>query len=190
MEPVSLPPDAIHQLEALSCDLGLPDFDLLLVGDGSGTVYHQPAGWACVAHDRRQQQVTLHRGAATCGTNNFAELFPYVQALWHHHQEHRQVPAVPVCVQVVSDSELTVRCGNGLYVRRANGCLWSSVGWFEQNGYQIAWRHVPRNSNAWSALMDSLAGKARRLVLESLPDLPASSTRSKALAVAGEDGRD
>ncbi len=70
-------------------------------------------------------------------------------------------PAVPVRVQVVSDSELTVRCGNGRYGRKANGCLWAALAWFEANRYEIRWRHVARNSNAWSALADRLAGVAR-----------------------------
>jgi hypothetical protein len=90
------------------------------------------------------------------------------------------MPTAPVRVQVVSDSELTVRCGNGRYARRANGCLWASIRWFEQNGYEIAWRHVPRNSNAWSALMDGLASRARLLMADALPergrDLPAPTT--------------
>jgi ribonuclease HI len=159
----------VGRLEDLARQLFVADFDLLLVGDGSGTVYAQPAGWGCLAYDRRKQQVNLHTGATSCGTNNFAELVPYVQALWHHHQDHQQAPAIPVRVQIISDSELTVRCGNGCYARRANACLWASIAWFEQNGYRLAWRHVLRNSNPWSALMDAVAGQARRLLLHPPP---------------------
>lgn len=166
MRPQS-PPDAAG-LEVLASDLCLPDFDLLLVGDGSGTSYDRPAGWACLAYDRRKAKVTVHAGGATCGTNNFAELAPYVQALWHHHQDHGQAPRAPVRVQVVSDSELTVRCGNGRYARRANGCLWAAVSWFEENGYRLAWRHVPRNSNPWNALADRVAGEMRTSLLGKL----------------------
>ena len=103
------PENQAAALEELARQLALPDFDLLLVGDGSGTVYDRPAGWACVAYERCTGRVVLHAGAASGGTNNFAELVPYVQALWSYHQQHGQ-PAAPVRVQVVSDSELTVRC--------------------------------------------------------------------------------
>src|SRR2546423_11661451 len=109
MDSLTLSPDTAANLNALAQELGLADFDLLLIGDGSGTVYNRPAGWGCVAYDRHKQQVTLHTGAASTGTNNFAELFPYIQALWHHHQDHGQMPVTPVRVQIVSDSELTVR---------------------------------------------------------------------------------
>jgi ribonuclease HI len=172
MQLLSLPPDAAAKLERLACDLYLADFDLLLVGDGSGTVYNRPAGWGCVAYDRRMKSVTLHAGTLSTGTNNLAELMPYVQALWHHHQDHRQAPDRPVRVLIVSDSEVTVRCGNGQYARKANACLWASIEWFAQNGYRLGWRHVPRNSNEWSTLMDTVAGKARRLMLDEPPANP------------------
>jgi ribonuclease HI len=155
MSPRTLPPDAAIQLEALAAHLGLPEFNLLLVGDGSGTVRDRPAGWACVAYHRRSEQVVLHAGATTCGTNNFAELVPFVQAMWSHEQT--RAAAAVVRVSIVSDSELTVRCGNGQYARRANGCLWAAVEWFERNGYRLSWRHVPRNSNAFNTLADRVA---------------------------------
>ena len=189
MHPASLPPETIPGLEALARALGLADYDLLLVGDGSGTVYHRPAGWACVAHDIRKRQITLHAGAVTAGTNNYAELAPYVQALWHHHQDHGRDPTLPVRVQVVSDSELTVRCGNGRYARKANACLWASLEWFERHGYCLAWRHVPRNSNAWSAWMDAVGGRVRQMLLADLPALlasapPLAGTAAEAVEVA------
>jgi ribonuclease HI len=181
VSPLTLPPEAAAELERLARDLALADFDLLLVGDGSGTVYDRPAGWACVAYDRHRRQAVVHAGSVTGGTNNFAELAPYVQALWHHHQGHGPALAAPVRVQIVRDSELTVRCGSGRYARRANGCLWAAVAWFERNGYRLAWRHVPRNSNTWSAWMDALAGTVRCLLADSLSALPPAP----ALSVAG-----
>jgi ribonuclease HI len=167
-------------LERLAGDLDLADFDLLLVGDGSGTVYDRPAGWACVAYDRRRRQAVIHAGSVTGGTNNFAELAPYIQALWHHDQEHGPAIVTPVRVQVVSDSELTVRCGAGRYARRANGCLWAAVEWFERHGYRLAWRHVRRNSNAWSAWTDPQAGTARRPLADGLSALPPAPAFSAA----------
>lgn len=172
MNPNVLPSEIVPALESLARELCLADFDLLLVGDGSGTVYHQPAGWACTAYDRRKGKAVLHAGAASCGTNNFAELVPYIQALWHHHQDHGQEPATPVRVVIVSDSELTVRCGGGQYSRNANGCLWAAVDWFAANGYRLSWRHVRRNTNPWNAWADQLAGRARVLMQGVVNDLP------------------
>jgi hypothetical protein len=119
-----------------------------------------------VAYDSRHGKAVLHVGALSVGTTNYAELAPYVQALWFHHQDHGLALARPVHVQIVSDSEVTVRCGSGLYARRANGCLWAALRWFEDNGYALRWRHVPRNSNTWSAWADELASGARRALAE------------------------
>jgi ribonuclease HI len=161
VESFQLPAEALAGLEQLAHDLALPDADLLLVGDGSGSVYNQPAGWACTAYDRRKRRAVLHAGAVSGGTNNFAELAPYVQGLWWHHQDHGQAPATPVKVVLVSDSEVTVRCGNRVYSRNCNLCLWAGIDWFEEHSYQLSWHHVRRNSNPWSAWADNVAGRMR-----------------------------
>lgn len=62
---------------------------------------------------------------------------------------------------VISDSEITVRCGNKQYQRRANGCLWAGIEWFESHAYVFQWHHVRRLSNAWNELMDAVAGHMR-----------------------------
>jgi hypothetical protein len=67
-----LPPEALIGLGSLAEERALGDLDLSLVGDGSGTVCDGPAGWACVAYDRRQRQAVVHAGSATGGTDNFA----------------------------------------------------------------------------------------------------------------------
>lgn len=167
--------EAATYLEQLATTLNL-DFDLLLVGDGSGTVLDMPCGWACIAYDRVRNQVTVHRGASSCGTTNFAELMPYVQALWHYHRNQPPLEAV-VEVAIISDSEVTVHCGNRRYARRANGCLWAAMEYFEAIGYFINWWHIPRNSNNWSAHADTLAGAARRLILDSEPNIVAPTTK-------------
>jgi ribonuclease HI len=154
-------------LEGLATELSLPAFDLLLVGDGSGTTLVKPSGWYCAAYERPLGDggVLEHFGGASGGTNNYAELLPYCFALWAYHVSKQGPTGVksvsPVRVVVVSDSEVTVRCGNGDYERRANACLWAQVQWFERNGYAFVWVHVPRNSNPVSERADAVAGSAR-----------------------------
>lgn len=156
-----------EQLARLAADLGIADYDLLLVGDGSGTGVGAPCGWHCTAYDRQTGEVEEHFGGANGGTNNYAELAPYVHALWHYHttsggNEPGFIPDLsPVRVAVVSDSEVTVRCGNGQYARRANGALWAAVEWFERNNYRLRWTHVRRNTNPFSKASDGVAGRVR-----------------------------
>src|SRR5262249_45496658 len=142
-------------------------------------------GWACVAYDRLEAKVTLHNGGLSCGTNNFAELAPFVQALWHHHQDNGPAANRAVRVTAVSDSELTVRCGNRQYSRSANGCLWSALAGFEQHGYEITWVHVRRNSNEWAAWLDELAGFGRCLMEEMLALLPPSPAGAVVVTSSG-----
>lgn len=147
-------------MEELASALNLGEFDLLLVGDGSGTTHAKACGWCCHYYDRRTGEVVTHSGGTSGGTNNFAELMPYVQALWYD-QACKQMGQRRVAV--VSDSEITVRCGNKVYVRRANACLWRAIEWFEENGYTFAWTHVRRNTNPVSTRSDKIAGASRKL---------------------------
>lgn len=154
----------IADLNAVAAELSLQDFDLLLIGDGSGTVFNKACGWACVSWNRLTEDIEMHNGSSSCGTNNFAELIPYVQALWHFDQCFRQLalPGQKAKIEIVSDSEVTVRCGNGIYARKGNACLWSAIEWFERSGiYNIHWNHVHRNTNRFSKRCDWLAGETR-----------------------------
>ncbi len=160
----------VTDLEALASELSLPSFDLLLIGDGSGTTRDKASGWACVAWNRLIDEIDIHNGAISCGTNNFAELVPYVQALWHFDNIYRSIcrPGQVAHIEIISDSEVTVRCGNGVYVRKGNGCLWGAIEWFEKCGlYKIHWNHVHRNTNRFSKRCDWLAGESR-IALEKL----------------------
>ncbi len=140
-------------------ELAMPTYDYILAGDGSGTTAEKPCGFACLAYDRRSEAVFKFYGDLSHGTNNFAELFPYVHALWHHYG--RNELKQPTVVRIISDSELTVRCGNGIYARNANGCLWSAIEFFERQGYSIYWNHIYRLSNELNKLCDKQANNRR-----------------------------
>lgn len=138
------PPElAFTDLERLATKLHAKDFDLMLVGDGAGNFVHTPCGWFVTLYERATSKVWEHWGGAGGGTNNYAELEPFVFALWayrhvlwayHTGKMKDQGPVVtPPRVLVVSDSELTVRCGTGEYARKANLPLWASVEWFESS---------------------------------------------------------
>jgi ribonuclease HI len=164
--PVPLNKSERAALRTLAGQLHLGEYDLLLVGDGSGGDYQGPAGWACVAYDRELKAGIIHAGAVTSGTVNYAELFPYLHALWYHSQEHRgQNTGSPWQVVVVSDSEVTVRCGNGEYGRHANVAWWRALEWYTDNGYALRWHHIRRLTNEWNVVADAIAGAAREQAL-------------------------
>ncbi len=148
-------------MEAVASGLGLDDYDLMLVADGSGTTADFACGWCCYAFAPAEARVTRYEGAFTAGTNMFAELVPFVHALWAEYNR-RQRWSGHVAVELVSDSEVTVRCGNRLYGRNANAPLWGAVEWLEERGHALHWNHVRRNSNRANASADRRAGRFRR----------------------------
>ncbi len=157
----------VETLADVVVSLGLATFDLLLLADGSGTKLERPCGWACYAYTPGGP-IVEHLGGTSGGTNNFAELAPFLHALWSFHTRHFQGEERPrgVRVELVSDSEVTVRCGNGQYGRHANLPLWASIDWFVANGYLLHWNHIPRNSNSVATMADRRGREVRR-VLES-----------------------
>jgi ribonuclease HI len=153
------------ELEDLIKALYFDKTDLLLVGDGSGTSIDKSCEFSCVSFDRIGDKIEIYYGELSHGTNNLAELLPYIHALWAFEYKYKRAYRFwnnNLHVQVISDSELTVRQGNGQYVRYANGSLWSAIDWFTNNGYSIHWNHVRRNTNEVSALCDKIAGQRRK----------------------------
>jgi ribonuclease HI len=144
-------------------DLELSDCDLILIGDGSGTVADTPSAWSCWRYLVSEKILDFHFGTTSFGTNNYAELFPYLATLWLDHTEKHPLPRK---VGIISDSELTVNCGSGKYARNFNLPLWAGLDYLIQTGYIIKWKHIPRNSNPWHALCDRVAGKLRKQMKE------------------------
>jgi ribonuclease HI len=151
----------------VAATLGLKDFDLLMMADGSGITLEKACGWACYVWDKKSGEFWGHVGATNSGTNNYAELSPFLHGLWHWHQtKFPNVLPRPknVKVELVSDSEITVKCGNGVYGRNTNLPLWNSVDWYKNNGYILHWNHVIRNSNPVHKEADRQSRDMRLLV--------------------------
>lgn len=153
-----------ERLQEIARSLGISDYDLLLIGDGSGNLVNAPAGWFCTLFDSKSEAIVDHFGGVNGGTNNYAELAPYCHALWSYHSQRKDNIGGIVKVAIISDSEVTVRCGNGEYARKANASIWAQIEWFERNHYRLHWVHVPRNSNAFSEFADHIAGVVRRSI--------------------------
>jgi len=141
-------------------------WDLLLMGDGSGLQWELGGGYAVFLIDKTSGRRAHLVGARTLTTINRMELSAYIEALAFHYSQFMRhaIEAPPYRVHVFSDSKLTVDCGAGRCMRKANGDLWQSIDWFETRGYRITWHHMPRNNSQFHVLADELAGKARLAV--------------------------
>ena len=146
-------------INKLNNDLDLPEYDVLLIGDGSGTVSTKCSAWGCFRFLLETEKLDYYFGGSNLGTNNFAELIPYLNVLWLDHYEGHDIPRR---VQIISDSELTVKCATGEYARNYNLPIWNIVDYFKKLGYDIKWKHIARNSNQLHALCDKYAGQLRK----------------------------
>jgi ribonuclease HI len=150
--------DEIITLDQLLNSLAIPpeSWDLLVLGDGSGQGWNTPCGWAAVSIDRLNGLREFMVGGASCGTVNVAELEPCLHALrrdLYHHNDGK-LKAVRR-VAVVSDSEVTVRTGNGEYRASFNPDLWASLEYFRSAGYQVTFYWTPRNQNPMHSALDA-----------------------------------
>lgn len=143
-------------------NLKVEDFDLFLIGDGSGTVCAKPCGWAVRSFYIHPNKIVGERfdcGGATGGTNNYAELMPYLHSLWYYEN---LLPGKKR-VLIVSDSEITVNCGSGFNERRSNLSLWASIDCLVRQGYRITWKHIPRSFHAFNIEADKSSREVRNL---------------------------
>ena len=152
----------------LADSLGVKNFDLVVVADGSGSVANEPCGYYAASLWRWGPDggtVCEHFGGASGGTNNYAELTPFLFVLWQFQALYQReiVAYQPLQVLCVSDSEVTVKCGAGEYARNANLLLWASIDCLEEMGFDFTWRHVPRNSNPINTRADEQAKRIRKM---------------------------
>lgn len=171
-----LPETEIVGVHTLSAKWGLAPWDALLVGDGSGSSWTRPAGWACVLVEKEGGGRRVCYGGMSCGTSVMAELLPYIHALSWYHEHRLREGRHGVCrVAVVTDCLPIAQQGASL--RRGDrmasdldslGPLWAAVAAFEPLGYVLDWVHKRRATSALNAYADELS-KACNAAMKSVP---------------------
>lgn len=138
--------------------LNLPDdFSLIVVADGSGTTWKKSCGSQIYCrHINGTEELQC---SFSNGTNNFAEMIPFVYTLSYFGLDSPFLFLGKVLF--VSDSQLTVKQGTKEFTRE-NQPLWGTIEKFEQFT-QIIWKWVPRNVLELSKLCDKGAKEANKL---------------------------
>lgn len=165
-------------LEALLERLRIDQWDLLLVGDGSGSTWERECGWGCVSIERATFERRVWHGALSHGTVNLAEAMAYLQPLcWYVDRELKLRKAGNKTeirhVHIVTDSAylansgtrptITVRGGN-------NGPMWNVFRQFSTHGVLLHWHWIRRETVELNRFVDQLS-KAARLNVKGT-DLP------------------
>ena len=148
------------------------DWDLLMVGDGSGSKWNNPGGWAVSLIMRMRftgKIVYLSPivGAVNRGPINWLEAMPYWHGLRHHFFDMKgkeQCASGGVNVHIVTDSEWTVKAMSGETIPDIHADMRCLFQFYEAKGYRLHWYHLPRESTKVNQLMDQLAACAREYI--------------------------
>lgn len=153
-------------------DIGHNDWDILLVGDGSGQGWEMGCGWACVLVDKMSARRKLFFGGMNSGTIGIGELFPYLHAMmWYSRNpgkiRHKRLAKqfghpVTLKVHIITDNEITAKQGNGKAKRNTNIELWSGLDYISRLGYSFTFHWVGRSNIGLNLLTDHISRESRK----------------------------
>lgn len=144
------------------------EWDLLIIGDGSGSNWTRESGWASVSVHRATLERHVWFGSMNRGTVNFAEMMAYLQPLnWYASAEiNKRKKSGNVRfrnVHIVTDSKYCKDQGSKAMVSSAkNSVLWRMFDGFQRHGILIHWHWVPRNTVDLNVYADKLSKIARK----------------------------
>lgn len=160
-----------ESLDALLQRLEIASYDLLLVGDGSGSKWGYPVGWACVAILPNTLERKLFYGGCSDATVNFAELMAYMAPLtWFAAQvaERKKTEGTRIYdIHILTDSSYTANEGEKLsaITMHKNTALWAAFSFLEHRGLRLHWHWIRRETVDLNLFADSLSKAARGLIL-------------------------
>jgi hypothetical protein len=151
------------------------NWDIILVGDGSGSRWGYGGGWASILFDKKTNARKTHWGSLSDTTINICELNPYIFALmWYHRgpaaelraQKRRDQPnRLPtINVHIVTDCEIIAKQGQRKANREANAALWAAFDVFERQGFRFTFHHIPRDLFTANRVCDILSKDMRHLI--------------------------
>jgi hypothetical protein len=170
---------SIQTLAQVLQELGEPNPDLFLAGDGSGSGWKTTAGWACFCIDCFTGERTSHYGGLSMGSINMVELFPYIHALVVFHENGRGKSLLASrghCrVVVLTDSGYVASAGAiaadvNQVLPTTHSALWSCIRQFARLGYLIRFHHRHRSTTAMNQWADLVSSVARKSVVKAIEE--------------------
>jgi|TARA_R110000824_G_scaffold6133_3_gene28189 ribonuclease HI len=157
-----------ESLEALLERLNIEKWDLLLVGDGSGSNWNFECGWGCVSIHRDTLARKAWYGAMNSGTVNFAEIMAYIQPLTWYTSREQQLRKKGLGskfrnVHIVTDSRYVQSTGDrpGKGPSLKNSALWQMFKSFPAHGILLHWHWIRRDTVELNQFSDRLSKDAR-----------------------------
>jgi len=154
----------------------VPEWDILLVGDGSGTGgWTMAGGWACAIVERETDARSIcWAGWSTCDII-VAELQAYLQALMEiealRGKALRRRLGRPLNIVIVTDNQVVATQSatalSGAKVGGMTNPIWAGIRQIVQTtGTSLTFRFAARRSTMLNVLVDQVAGRLRRVVTD------------------------
>jgi len=151
------------------------DWDIIMVGDGSGSNHQHEAGWGCTVIERQGFKRWSTYGCMSRGTVNLAEMLAYLQPLSVlasrerlRRKKNKALPARFYQVHILTDSNYVKEVGaSGKMSPRCNASFWRIFDDFQRQGLIITWHWIPRETVELNVFADRLSKAARILIKHS-----------------------
>lgn len=169
-------------LQAILTRLSITSWDLLIVGDGSGSGWASSCGWASVLVDRNNlvgramHGRRFFYGAMNQGSVNLAESMPYLHALqWYDANFGKNLLRTrgTLNVHILTDSQTIAHWGTramqpGTEVPRKGLAVWAAMREFRRVGYHCHMHWAARMTTDMNWVADAIAGLSRTQMKEAL----------------------
>lgn len=142
--------------------------DYVVVGDGSGTTWDQPCGFAAVMIENGTFQAEVYDGAFHRGTNVVSEMMALLYPLIHlaARTDRRRQPDGSTIIHLVTDCEHVKLAGSGKIGRgKKNRMLWSLFDYFQRCGFVLHWHWIPRDTVPIQKVTHYAANAVRKMMI-------------------------
>jgi|JI9StandDraft_2_1071091.scaffolds.fasta_scaffold266444_2 ribonuclease HI len=155
-------------LQALLNELGIKDWDVLLVGDGSGSAWNMGSGWGCVSIEKATQLRRSWYGACNLGSTNLAEIMAYIHPLtWYAREQVKSKSSQFKQIHIITDSSYLASKGmqddNNFGLDKA---IWHMFDVFQSFGLVLNWHWARRETVELNCLVDRISKDARKNLAE------------------------
>lgn len=168
-----LPPQDRRAFRLLLQQFEIADdaWDVLLLGDGSGSKWGHAVGFGSVMFDRRNGRHRTWHGALNDGTVNLAEIMAYMAPLTFLATQALDAKEAGMRLKVVNvhiftDSQYCRDTGKkGCSMQGKNNLLWECLKSVNRVGVIPHWHWIRRETSPLNSLVDRLSKASRHAIM-------------------------